>query len=529
MTYLWWQRGIFYEIYVRSFQDSDGDGIGDLAGIIERLDYLTWLGVDAIWLTPFYPSPLVDGGYDVANYTDVDPRLGSLETFDSVVAEAHRRSLRVIIDLVPNHTSDRHPWFVDARSSRDSAHRSWYLWRDPAPDGGPPNNWVSEFGGSAWAIDEASGQYYLHTFAPEQVDLDWRNREVREAIYDAMRFWLDRGVDGFRVDVLWYLVKDEYWRDNPLNPAYRPGQMHPHDALVDAYSSDQPEIHEVVAEMRAVVDEYDERVIIGEIYLPVTRLVEYYGRGSGGVHLPFNFHLITEPWDARQIQVTMDQYEGGLPANAWPNWVIGNHDVPRPASRLGVEQARVAAFLLLTLRGTPTIYYGDELGMADAVLPPEFATDPQQVNAPGHGRDPYRAPMPWDDSPARGFTRGHPWLPTAGEAVPSVARQRDDPSSFLSFYRRLIDLRRSEVALQVGRYAPIVASGDLIAFRRIQGDNELVVAVNLGHEPAEVELRDRPTLREIARLKGDPEGSPAPGVVRLAGDDGVVARVVRSS
>lgn len=518
-----------YEIYVRSFQDSDGDGVGDLRGVIDRLDYLAWLGLDAIWLTPFYTSPMVDGGYDVASYTDVDLLFGSLETFDRLLEEAHRRGLRVVIDLVPNHTSDRHPWFIDSRRSVHAEHRDWYLWRDPGPDGGPPNNWLSVFGGGAWQFDEGTGQYYLHTFAREQPDLNWRNPSVRDAMVRVMRFWLDRGVDGFRIDVLWCLIKDEHFRDNPINPDYVPGAMPAYEQLVDAYSCDQPEIRDVVAELRRVMDGYEDRVLIGELYLPVTRLVEYYGpRGRGGVHLPFNFHLITLPWKARVIQAMIDRYEGLLPAQAWPTWVLGNHDKPRAASRLGTQQARVAALLLLSLRGTPTIYYGEELGMLNGLVPPELMTDPQERMAPGLGlaREPFRTPMPWDSSRDAGFSSGRPWLPTAEPVVASVDRQIADPTSFLSLYRRLLKLRRSERALQVGRYAPIVARGDLIAFRRIQGDDELVVAVNLGHDAIELSIPGDPTLSELERLVGAPRPDPVQGTLNLAGDDGVVARVL---
>ncbi|MDQ2689137.1 MAG: alpha-amylase family glycosyl hydrolase, partial [Chloroflexota bacterium] len=390
--HLWWQRGVIYQVYPRSFQDTNGDGIGDLEGIRRRLDYLEWLGVDAVWISPFFPSPMVDFGYDVADYTDVDPRFGTLADFDRLVADARQRGLRIILDLVPNHTSDQHPWFEESRRSRDSARRDWYIWRDPAPDGGPPNNWLSEFGGSAWQWDEATGQYYYHAFAPEQPDLNWRNREVREAIYDAMRFWLDRGVAGFRVDVMWHMLKDAEFRDNPPNPDYDPVRSSPYDELIPAYSTDQPEVHAVVAEMRAVLEEYDERLMIGEIYLPVDRLVDYYGRDGDGAHLPFNFHLILAPWDAREIELVIDRYEGALPDDAWPNWVLGNHDKPRVVSRLGDAQARVAAMLLLTLRGTPTIYYGEELGMNDVPIPADRAVDVREMNIPGRGlgRDPQR-------------------------------------------------------------------------------------------------------------------------------------------
>ena len=299
-TAFWWQRGIVYQVYPRSFQDANGDGIGDLKGITARLDYLVELGVDAVWISPFYPSPMVDFGYDVADYCAVDPLFGTLADFDALVDEAHARGLKLILDFVPNHTSDRHPWFTESRSSRDNPKRDWYLWRDPAPDGGPPNNWLSRMGGSAWEWDAVTGQYYYHAFLREQPDLNWRNAEVRAAMYDVLRFWLRRGVDGFRVDVLSDLIKDAQFRDNPPNPAFRPGQPVA-SATAAGLHGDRPEVHEVVAEMRRVVDEYDERVLIGEIYLPVERLVAYYGRDLAGAHLPFNFQLIERAVERAEI------------------------------------------------------------------------------------------------------------------------------------------------------------------------------------------------------------------------------------
>ena len=358
------------QIYPRSFQDSDGDGIGDLGGIIERLDYLTWLGVDAVWLSPIFPSPMADFGYDIADYTDIDPLFGSMEDFDRLLEAVHARDLKLILDLVPNHTSDRHPWFEESRSSRENPKRDWYLWKDPAPDGGPPTNWRSVFGGSAWQYDDTTGQYYYHAFLKEQPDLNWRNPEVRDAIFDVMRFWLDKGVDGFRVDVMWHLLKDEQLRDNPPNPDYHPDQPD-HARFIPAFSEDQYEVHTIVEQMRAVTDAYDDRVLIGEIYLPIPRLVAYYGPEGRGAHLPFNFQLILLPWDARRIDAAISKYEGALPPDGWPNWVLGNHDKPRIASRVGRAQARVAAMLLLTLRGTPTLYYGDEIGMQNVAVPPE--------------------------------------------------------------------------------------------------------------------------------------------------------------
>jgi alpha-glucosidase len=489
---VWWKSGIVYQIYPRSFQDSNGDGVGDLEGIRSRLGYLVRLGVDAIWLSPFYPSPMADFGYDISDYCNVDPVFGSLGDFDELLTDAHRHNLKVIVDLVPNHTSDRHPWFLESRGSRSARKRDWYLWRDPNPNGGPPNNWLGNFAGSAWTLDDATGQYYFHAFLKEQPDLNWRNREVRAAMYDVMRFWLRRGVDGFRVDVIYHLIKDELFRDNPLNPTVNPGEQSSH-AVIPLYTTDRPEVQEIVAEMRRVADEFgdvdSQRVLVGEIYLPLPRLMAYYGPGENGilqgVQLPFNFQLIGAPWKSRAIDRIVREYESMLPAGGWPNWVLGNHDKPRIASRVGMEQARVAAMLLLTLRGTPTLYYGDEIGMQDVPIPRDEIRDPFEKNEPGKGvgRDPERTPMQWDDSPNAGFTTGRPWLRLAGDCGRrNVAALDRDPQSILSLYRQLIVLRRLHAALTEGGYEPLDAEGDLFAFARVHGTERLLVAVNFGAE-----------------------------------------------
>src|SRR5438067_6716049 len=402
---VWWKSGIVYQIYPRSFQDSNGDGIGDLEGIRDRLDYLVRLGVDAIWLSPFYPSPMADFGYDISNYCDVDPRFGSLDDFDALLGEAHGRRLKVIVDLVPNHTSDEHPWFIESRATRTNPRRDWYLWRDPGANGGPPNNWLSNFGGPAWTFDPATGQYYFHAFLREQPDLNWRNFDVRAAMYDVMRFWLNRGVYGFRVDVIYHLIKDDLFRDHPLNPLARPAEQSSH-AVTPLYTTDRPEVQDVIVEMRRVTDEFggadSQRILIGEIYLPLSRLMAYYGPGENGilqgVQLPFNFQLIGAPWESLAIDRIVRQYESLLPVGGWPNWVLGNHDKSRIASRVGMDQARVAAMLLLTLRGTPTLYYGDEVGMEQVALRPDQVRDPFEMRVPGRGvgRDGCRTPMQWD-------------------------------------------------------------------------------------------------------------------------------------
>jgi len=478
----WWKRTIIYQVYPRSFQDLNGDGIGDLAGIRRRLDYLAWLGVGAIWISPIFPSPMADFGYDISDYCAIDPVFGSIAEFDVLVHDAHARGLKVILDYVPNHTSDRHPWFVASRASRANAKRDWYIWLDGKAGGEPPNNWISQFGGPAWSFDERTGQYYLHSFLPQQPDLNWRNDAVRTAMFDVLRFWLDRGVDGFRVDVLWLLIKDAALRDNPVNPAYLPTQAAINRTL-SLHNADQPEIHGLVAQMRTVLDDYGERLLIGEIYLPFQRLAAYYGENLRGAQLPFNFALINARWDAATIGDLIREYEASLPAGGWPNWVLGNHDQPRIAARVGAAQARVAAMLLLTLRGTPTMYYGDEIGMPRVDVPPALAQDPWEKREPGLGlgRDPSRTPMQWDETPNAGFTSGKPWLPLeAAFKARNVADQTKEPRSALAFNRALIRLRNEHDALSIGDQRIIDIRDNVLLFERSHADETFLVALNFG-------------------------------------------------
>ncbi len=480
---LWWKKGVIYQVYPRSLQDTTGDGVGDIEGIRRRLDDLVWLGVDALWISPIYPSPMADFGYDVADYCGIDPLFGTLADIDRLIADMHARGLRLILDFVPNHTSDQHPWFKESRSSRTSARRDWYIWRDAKPDGALPNNWISNFGGPAWTFDAQTGQFYLHSFLREQPDLNWRNPAVQAAMYDALRFWLGRGVDGFRVDVMWLMIKDAALRDNPPNPDYRPGQAEI-NRLVQIHNADQPEVHAVVAAMRGVLDEFGERVLIGEIYLPLDKLVTYYGKGLAGAQMPFNFQLIQAPWNARGIAALIRDYEAALPPGGWPNWVLGNHDQPRIAARVGAAQARVATVLLLTLRGTPTLYYGDEIGLAKVAIPPGAARDPWERNEPGLGRDPSRTPFQWDASNNAGFTTGAPWLPLdADYPTRNAAVMRDDPASILMLTRSLLALRRAHPALSQGTYREIEVSADVLVFERRHGEGRVVVALNFGAQP----------------------------------------------
>lgn len=491
-------------MYPRSFQDSDGNGVGDLRGVGQRLEYLQWLGIDAIWLSPIFRSPMADFGYDVADYTDVDPLFGTLADLDSLIEGLHRRGMYLLLDFVPNHTSDCHAWFLDARSSRSAEHRDWYIWRDPLPGGGAPNDWQSAFGGSAWEWDKATGQYYFHSFLKDQPDLDWTNPAVRVAMSDVLRFWFARGVDGFRVDVVNLIAKKR-----ELLPT-RAGARH--------VWGDESRIQELVRAIRQVADEFDDRVVIGEIWLPLKKLVVYYGTDQTGLHLPFNFQLLQLPWSAARIAAAIRTYERLLPAGGWPNWVLGNHDRSRIASRVGPAQAHVAAMLLLTLRGTPTIYNGDELGMADVPVSPAEQRDPQGLRG-GNSRDPERAPMRWDSGPNAGFSDGSPWLPIGPKAETiNVAAERSDPASMLLLYRRLLELRRSEPALHGGTWEEVGVAGSVVAYLRTDADRRFLVALNLGgraaHLPqAAAELRGEilvSTLNATAGARFDLRTSLAP-------------------
>ena len=464
----WWQSGVVYQIYPRSFRDSNGDGTGDLVGVREKIEYLSeTLGVDALWLSPFYPSPMADFGYDVADYTDVDPLFGTLADIDALIAAAHERDIAVIIDFVPNHSSDQHPWFRASRSSRTDPKRDWYVWRDPKQDGSPPNNWLANFGGSAWQWDDATSQYYLHSFLPEQPDLNWRNPELKAAMFDTLRFWLDRSVDGFRIDVAHAIMKDPDLRDNPPNPDVGHGlhkSLGAYDAQLHIHDKGHPDVHGVYRELRALLDAYGAerpRVAIGGIHIfDWAEWARYYGAALDELHLPFNFGLLGVHWSAQAVRRVVDGLEAALPAGAWPNYVLGNHDEPRIASRIGRDNAPLAMMLLLTLRGTPTLYYGDELGMRDVPIPLEREQDPWGKRVPGLGlgRDPERTPMQWDASPHAGFCAPdvEPWLPVSDDAARvNVAVELADSGSMLTLTRRLLALRRATPALAHGGYRPI--------------------------------------------------------------------------
>jgi alpha-glucosidase len=491
----WWQAGVIYEVYLRSFADASGDGVGDLAGVTSKLDYLAnTLGVDAIWLCPFYPSPQVDFGYDVSDFTAVDPVYGTFGDFDKLVQAAHGRGLRLIIDYIPNHSSDQHPWFTGSRSSQDHPKRDWYVWADPAPGGGPPSNWTSEMGGSAWQFDAATGQCYLRSFHPQQPDLNWRSAALREAMLGVLGFWLGHGADGIRIDVAHMLAKHPGFADNPVReqPVRNlTDRQHP-DFDTQEHLNDrlQPEVHEYLAMMRRVLDDWSlrtgrERVAMAEVeVMSWDRWRRFFGQRDDGIHLPFNFQLIEADWSAAALAASIEGQEAALPLGAWPNYVLQNHDRPRLATRLGPQHVRNAAMLLLTLRGTPTLYYGEELGLADLPTAEDRWLDPL-------GRDESRAPMPWTSASGGGFGPGgvSSWLaPYPDLGTVSVEAQLRDPGSVLNLYRSLIALRRATPALLAGRYETIRAADGCLCYLRSTDEQEVLVALNLGADDAEVGL-----------------------------------------
>jgi alpha-glucosidase len=522
----WWQRAVIYEIVPMSFQDSDGDGKGDLPGLIQRIDYLEWLGVDAVWLTPVFPSPMLDLGYDIADFCAIDPRFGTLEDFDTLIESLHRRDMRLILDYVPNHTSDRHPWFAESRASRASPKRGWYVWADACPNGGPPNNWLSRFGGSAWQWDEQTDQYYYHSFLLEQPDLNWRNADVRQVMAEVLRFWLRRGVDGFRVDASAVLAEDDLLRDDPPNPDCR-DDTPPPQRLKRIFTDDRRESMHYLEELRQVVDEFDDRVLAGEVQGKTDRIGHFYGEEKPRLHLPLNFALLDTPWDAFSLQAHIDAYLNALPADGWPDWVIGGHDKQRVTGKIGQAQARILAMLVLTLRGTPFLFAGDELGMEQVPIPPERIQDPFEKLVGGYGlnRDPERSPMRWDGSATGGFTTGEPWLPMGSDvAARNVAKLQADERSLLWLYRRLLQVRRTERALVEGEYVPLRSANDVLLYKRRCGNAELLIALNTVEQPRRCEISSAGTLVLSTYLDGG-EGKPLKSSFLLRGSEGIIVRL----
>jgi alpha-glucosidase len=493
----WWREAVIYQIYPLSFADSNGDGYGDLVGVTRRLGYLSdTLGVDAIWLSPFFKSPMKDWGYDVSDHTGVDPMFGSLDDAIALLDRAHELGLKVIVDYVINHTSDEHPWFQESASSRSNPKRDWYVWRDGRDDG-PPNNWVSLFGGPMWSLDTTTGQWYRHTFLSSQPDLNWRNPEVEEAMMDIVRFWLDHDVDGFRVDAAHHMMKDPRERDNPPAPPNlkTPWKaMGEYDDYLHLYDIGHPDVHEAHRTFRKVVDSYGRDILtIGEMHIfDLPEWASYYGEGLDELTMPFNFHLMAADWEVPSIRAAVEAVLWNLPADAWTNWTLGNHDEIRLASRLPAGHERIAATLLLALPGTPFLYYGDELGMPEAVFASALSRDPWGNNVAGLSRDGARTPMQWTPEINAGFTSTdvEPWLPVSDtHPTINVETQLAAEESLLNMYRRLIALRKRHRALRIGTYLSHPSSNDdVLVFQRKTNTEVMTVALNFADSPVTVSV-----------------------------------------
>ena len=525
----WWEDAVFYQIYPRSFMDSNGDGLGDLAGIADRLDHLADLGIDAIWLTPFFPSPDKDFGYDVSNYRSVDPRFGDLSGFTRLVCEARKRGIRVVLDLVANHSSDEHPWFLAARSSRADPLHDWYLW---APEKRrPPNNWKACFElGTAWHRNPATRERYLGTFTRHQPEFDWRNPAVRRAFHDVMRFWFDLGADGFRLDVATAYAKDGRLRSNPLSLNAVPDFFQRH-----LYDRNRPEFHGYFREMRSVADAAGERLLVGEPYGGDPRLAaSCYGERGDELHMAFDFDFTRSPWNARAFRAAAERWYAALPEGAWPCFTLSNHDLPRHAWRYGrgsrpvmEARARVAAAVLLAIRGTPFLYYGEEIGMSCFRIPRNRLSDPVGVRTwplGFLGRDPERTPMQWDSSNNAGFSEAEPWLPVNPDyRERNVSSQAADPGSLLSWYRKLTGLRRARPELREGALQFLDLDAEVLAWERtLPGQpGRVLVLLNFASRPVDARI---PASAAVLAGTHREEGSRIqPGALALAPSEAVIA------
>lgn len=496
----WWSRAVFYQVYIRSFADGNDDGVGDFDGLRQRLDYLSWLGVDALWINPCFPSPGADHGYDVSDYRDIDPMFGTLTDFDQFLSDAHSRNIKVILDLVPNHTSSEHAWFRNALSDPDHPDRTKYIFRDPKPDRSPPNNWESSFGGPAWTYHEATGQYYLHLFAPEQPDLNWRNAEVHADVEQTLHFWFDRGVDGFRIDVAHTLYKDKLLRDNPEDdsPVYHP------------FMYDQPEVHEVYRDWRKIADSYPgDRVLVGEVYLFDPEKASRYV-AADELHLEFNFLLVWVTWDARAFKDAIERpLEALSKVEANATWVLSNHDVERHVTRfgggeVGLRRARAASLLLLALPGATFLYNGEELGLEQAEVPDERRQDPVFIRSGGlmKGRDGCRVPIPWEDNPpGYGFSNVEGWLPAPSDwGSRCVSILREDPGSILHLYRTALEIRRSSSELSSGSFNFVDVPDGCLGFAR-KRNRTLVCVTNFTSDTHRIPLDGEVLLSSDGELR----------------------------
>jgi len=531
----WWEQAVIYQIYPRSYRDTTGNGIGDIRGIIEKLDHVQALGADTIWLSPIFSSPMKDFGYDVSDYTDVHSEFGSLETVDELIDQTHQRGLRLLLDFIPNHTSDQHAWFLESQSSRDNSKRDWYIWKDAGPEGEPPNNWLSYFGGPAWAWHEDTQQYYLRSFLKEQPDLNWRNPEVVEAMHSVLKFWLDRGVDGFRVDAVLPVIKDDQFRDNPprTEAGFGKDTGSSRDQL-RIYNENRPELHGHLRDMRALADSYPgDRLLLGEVYsLDPSLTAEYYG-SNDEFQLVLNVSLVNLPWGAAKLRQYVEAFEEALPPGAQATLVLGSHDEPRLASRWGVAEARVAAIMLLTLRGTPIIYYGDEIGMLDMENVGVNSLDPwpDLAGLPHLSRDASRTPMQWDASSGAGFSSlPDPWLPIHPRSSENnVAALQTDSNSIYNLYSALLELRKSSPTLNRGTYRGLddQPEGSYVYLREWV-DERYAVALNFGSDPCNISIPGEERGRVVVSSHLDRDGEENLAELPLRENEGVVIRLQRA-
>ncbi|MEL6689671.1 MAG: alpha-glucosidase [Pseudomonadota bacterium] len=515
----WWRGAVIYQIYPRSYQDSNGDGIGDLLGIVNRLPYIASLGVDAIWISPFFTSPMKDFGYDVSDYRDVDPMFGTLEDFDLLVETAHGLGLNVMIDLVLSHTSDAHPWFAESRASRDNPKADWFVWSDPKPDGTPPNNWLSIFGGSAWQWDARREQYYLHNFLVSQPDLNFHNMDVQDAILDVTRFWLERGVDGFRLDTINFYFADKELRDNPALPVDQRNStiapsVNPYNHQEHLYSKNQPENLAFLERFRALLDEYPGSTCVGEVgdAQKGLEILGEYTQGDSRVHMCYAFELLSGARPtAEMVATTFARFDAAAP-DGWACWAYSNHDVVRHASRwdLTPEAQRLFHTLMICLRGSLCLYQGEELGLGEAEVPFEALKDPYGIEfwPEFKGRDGCRTPMVWEsDNSNGGFSEGLPWLPVYGEHLgKAVGAQEGDPEAMIHHYRRALTFRQGQVTLRKGEQSPMQVAGDVLSFERSSEDETIFCAFNMSADPASAEMPEGEWTTIGAEL-----GSVAPG------------------
>ncbi|NLI70335.1 MAG: alpha-glucosidase [Firmicutes bacterium] len=515
----WWKEAVIYQIYPRSFLDSGDDGVGDIRGIISKLDYLNdgterSLGIDAIWLNPVYPSPQYDFGYDIMDFRGIDPQYGTMADFEELLREAHKRNIRIIMDIVPSVTSHLHPWFIESRSSRDNPRRDWYIWQDAPPNRKYPNNWLGAFGGRAWDWDKKTGQFYYHNSLPEQPDLNWRNPEVEREILDVLDFWFQKGVDGFRIDVLNYPYKDKYFRSNPYCIGIRPYDMQKH-----LYDKDLPESVEVGKKMRLVADRYPDRMLVAEVYnFDPEEAVRYYGEDRDGPHMVFNFSAAFSPFRASAFQKKVERWEELVADRGWPCYFFSNHDIPRHITRFSLgqgrwatERARVAAAFLLTIRGTPFLYMGEEIGMKSYFMKKKDLMDPVGIRYwPFYGRDWARTPVQWNDGLHAGFSGAKPWLPVNPDYREcNVQAQENDPGSLLNWYRKLIWLRKKHSALGGGKLIFLRGLPEgLLGYLRRDEKEEILVLLNFTAAPGKCALlhgskRVEELLSYEARLDGE--------------------------